>query len=405
MRQQTKLACALVLAMGSSLNCTLLATVVGTSIAGTGAGGEGAVDAVFTEDMRDYEIESIAFDFEKEQPTSLCPGRSVSFDMVANAHKNKSPQDRVALKTRSAGSGAKARHSRIDFLEFAVAGRGGKVTRGSFTADHDPFAALLGYDLKASYTRDPEQATAVHFVPDYSCVKSVGRYGNSGELGNAGADGQYGGGVGGAGSLGGNGGPGPSVVAYVSIVKTPMFDRVGVVRINDELTLFDLETGILVFAIGGAGGSGGEGGPGGEGADPEGAGGPGGPGGSGGNGGAGGSAVVHLDHRYPVLRDVVKVSARGGDAGSGGFGGPGGYGGPAGEACESCDPREPGPDGPQGPEGGYGTSAGPDGRASIDLQNVSAVFASLPSGVALRDDPGPTQAPPRGGKKRRRRRR
>jgi len=45
----------------------------------------------------------------------------------------------------------------MDLTEFALAARGGKVENGIFATNGDPFAVLLGFDLKATYRLDKKQ--------------------------------------------------------------------------------------------------------------------------------------------------------------------------------------------------------------------------------------------------------
>ncbi len=398
----------IVAALGWTLGgCTFVTNTIGRL-------GKGADGAAFTADLSDYEIESIAFAFEDDTPTSWCPGQSRSFAIHAQAHEHKDPGKTITMETRLEGERASDSVGKIDFLEFALGARGGEVRRGSFQADGDPFANLLGYDLKAAYARDNTKAAALHFDPEYSCIRRAGASGLGGSQGRQGSQGSGSGGAGGTGGPGGKGRNGRDVTAHVSIVATPLYDRVGIVRLgggSDQLTLFDLARGITIASEGGRGGRGGKGGDGGKGADPEGQGGAGGSGGEGGPGGDGGTVRVVLDQRYPELDRIVKVSVAGGSPGSAGRGGYGGPGGPAAETCADCETRDPGPDGPGGPDGVDGTQRGADGRYEVAVANVSAAFSKLPAGVRLLDDPQPAPAPAgnkptnKGKKKKHRRRR
>ena len=55
---------------------------------------------------------------------------------------------------------------------------------------------------------------------------------------------------------------------------------------------------------------------------------------------------------------------------------------------------EAGPDGAGGPAGADGTIAGRDGRSEVRVGDLGSVFAALPPGVRLRDDPRPEPPPP-----------
>jgi hypothetical protein len=357
----------------------------------------GAGGAAFATDMEKYDVESIDLVFAGNDGT-WCPGTSGSFVVTAQAHKKKKPGELLTLETAAPGASAKDTRGKMDLTEFAMEGRGGTVENGTFTAGGDPFAALLGYDVRAKYRNDTSKVVEKHFDPVYSCIRAVGGSGMSGPEGEGGMPGQEPGQAGGSAGPGGQGGVGPRIVAYVTVVRTPKHDRVGLVQVAgdyEQLTLFDLATGITVSARGGDGGWGGRGGDGAEGSDPQGAGGPGGPGGEGGPGGDGGEAMVFVDHRYPELAQIVGIDVGGGAPGGGGDGGFGGPGGPAPEkACDDCEEPEPGPDGPGGPAGPAGTISGRPGRGDLRAQDVSQAFASLPPGLRLLDDPHPQPVVP-----------
>lgn len=387
-----------------SASCGFFATLTG----GMGAGADGAA---FAANMEKFEVESIDLAFDGNDGT-WCPGTSGSFTVTAQAHKKKKPGEQLTLETAAPGASVKDTRGKMDLTEFAMEGRGGTVSNGTFTASGDPFETLLGFDVRATYRTDKTKVVEKHFEPVYSCIRGVGSSGASGGEGEGGYPGQDPGGAGGAAGPGGGGGVGPRVVAHVTIVRTPKHERVGLIQVSgdvEQTTLFDLATGITVSARGGDGGYGGRGGDGGTGADPAGAGGPGGPGGQGGPGGDGGEAVVIIDDRYPELGSIVGVDVSGGSPGGGGDGGLGGSGGPAPEkACDDCEQPDPGPDGPGGPGGPAGTVSGNPGRSELRAQDVTQVFASLPPGVRLLDDPRPQPIaepppPPATTKKKRRR--
>ncbi len=378
--------------------------LVALAIAGTSSGcgifaalgGGGGDGAAFALDMEKYEVDSIDLVFEGNDGT-FCPGGSSPFKVTAQATKKKSGK-RMQLETAAEGAKAHDVRGKMDLTEFAMEAKGGEVRSGVLTTDYDQWQTLLGFDIRATYRNDKTKVVEKHFEPVYSCIGSVGGAGAEGATGEGGAYGQSPGGGGGMGGPGGNGGPGPRVVAYVSVARTPKHSHVGIVKVEgdyEQLTLFDLKTGITVLARGGTGGWGGRGGDGGEGADPQGPGGPGGPGGQGGAGGDGGEAIVVLDDRYPELGGIVRIDVSGGGPGGGGDGGYGGPGGPAPEkACDDCEQPEPGPEGAPGVVGNDGTIAGRDGRSEVRTGDLSTVFAALPAGVRLRDEPRPEPPPP-----------
>ncbi len=374
----------------------------------TGSMGAGADGAAFATNMEKYEVQSIDLVF-KDTESTMCPGQSATFVVTAEAvHKKKGTHS--TLETAAPGASAKDTRGKMDLTEFAMEGRGGTVAHGVFTASGDPFQTLLGFDVRGTYRTDKSKTSEKHFDPVYSCIQSVGSSGARGAEGEGGYPGSEPGAAGGAAGPGGQGSIGPRLAAYVTIVRTPKHDRVGLVQVTgdvEQLTLFDLSTGITVYANGGDGGYGGRGGDGAQGADPAGAGGPGGPGGQGGPGGDGGEALVVLDDRYPELAKIVGVNVEGGAPGPGGDGGYGGEGGPAPEkACDECEEPDPGPEGPGGPGGPAGTVAGRPGRFEVRAQDVTPAFSSLPPGLRLLDDPRPQPVapppPPEKSKKRRR---
>lgn len=392
--------------LADSTGCSLL-------IAGLAGNVTGSDGVALMANMDKYDVDAIDVVFDGT-PTHWCPGESRSFKVVAQArdHKKNHP---VTLETATEFATAKEKRGKMDLIEFAMEGRGGKVSRGVFTADYDPFASLLGYDVRAKYRNDPSKQVELHFEPSYACIGSIGASGATGQEGQSGYDGAEPGQGGSNGGAGGDGGPGPRVQAYVTIVRTPKYERVGLARVTDGadgITLFDLEAGITIYARGGTGGRGGFGGAGAQGADPQGAGGFGGNGGPGGNGGDGGAVSLVIDDRYPELAKVVRIDVSGGEPGYGGDGGYGGAGGPAPErACDTCDDPPPGPEGTGGAGGPGGTASGRPGISQVLFQDLTRSFGTLPPGVVQRDDPrrvaAPTTPPPApgGGRKKPRPRR
>jgi hypothetical protein len=398
-RTTTMISAAMAMCMSG---CSVFSALTG----GMGAGAEGAA---FAMDMEKYDVQSIDLSF-AENDGKFCPGQSYSFIVTAQATKKKKPGELLTLETALPGASAKDNRGKMDLTDFAMEGRSGTVAHGVFSAGSDPFESLLGFDVRGTYRLDKTKKVEKHFDPIYSCITGAGSSGAGGAEGEGGYPGQDDGAAGGAAGPGGQGGVGPRVVAHVTIVRTPKHDRVGLVQVTgdvEQLTLFDLATGITISARGGNGGQGGRGGDGATGADPAGAGGPGGPGGQGGPGGDGGEALVVVDHRYPELAQIVGIDVSGGAPGRGGDGGYGGDGGPAPDkACDDCEQPDPGPDGPGGPGGPDGTVGGQPGRSDMRAQDVTPVFASLPPGLRLLDDPAPQPVapppPPEKSKKRRR---
>jgi hypothetical protein len=352
--------------------------------------------SAFAANMEKFEVESIDLVFDGNEG-SFCPGTSSAFTVIAQAKKKKTGEG-VRLETAPNGSNAAQARGKMDLTEFAMEARGATVERGMLSTSGDLWQTLLGFDVRATYRNDKTKVVEKHFEPVYSCFTGAGSSGASGAEGEGGYPGQEAGQGGGAAGPGGGGGPGPRVVAYVTVVRTPKHSHVGLVKVEgdvEQLTLFDLKTGITVSARGGTGGYGGRGGDGAQGVDPQGAGGPGGPGAQGGPGGDGGEAIVVLDDRYPELASLVRIDVGGGAPGPGGDGGYGGAGGPAPEkACDDCEQPAPGPDGPPGVAGPDGNIAGRDGRSEVRTGDLGAVFATLPAGVRLREDPRPEPPPP-----------
>jgi hypothetical protein len=378
--------------------CLVLATTgSGCGIFKMLGGGLGGGSSAFTANMDKYDVQSIDLEI-ADSPTHFCPGTTTQFTIVAQATKKKGGAKETLRTAAATATGAEVR-GKVDLAEFAMEARGGSVERGVFSTSGDTWSTLLGFDLRATYREDKTKVVEKHFDPIYSCITAAGSSGLQGAEGEGGAWADSAGGAGGFAGGGGMGGTGPRLVAYATIVQTPKYERVGLLKVGgdvEQLTLFDLATGITVYANGGQGGWGGRGGDGGAGADPQGAGGPGGSGGQGGPGGDGGEILVVLDDRYNTeLGQSVRVDVSGGLPGPGGYGGNGGAGGAAPEkACDDCEQPEPGPDGPGGPGGPDGTIAGRDGRFEVRIDNTDAVFGSLPPGIALRDDPHPQAAAP-----------
>ncbi|MEZ4451248.1 MAG: hypothetical protein R3B09_17345 [Nannocystaceae bacterium] len=353
----------------------------------------GADAAAFTVDMEKYDVKSISIATKAGE--TLCPGDKIGLQILADAVERKKSKS-VTLETASHKASANDARGKMDPTEFAMAGRGGAVKDGVFATTGNPFAVLMGFDIKATYRLDSKIETVRHFAPEYSCFTAIGVAGRHGSRGSMGPQGGAGGGAGGRGGPGEPGGPGPRLMAAATIIQTPLYERVGLIRVTgagDQMTLFDLDKGITVVASGGAGGSGGTGGRGGVGQKPEGAGGPGGPGGDGAPGGDGGEILLILDERYPELAEAVGINVGGGMGGGAGMGGSGGSGAPAYKPCTDCKMIPAGQNGSGGPSGRSSSADGRAGTAEVRRGDVSEYFPTLEPGLRMRDDPRPQPEP------------
>src|SRR5690606_10363745 len=113
----------------------------------------GADASAFTVDMRKHEVESIELAF-SGGPDLWCPGQSGTFLVRAKAHKKKKPGQPLTLETMTPGTTAGQARGKMDLSEFSMAARGGTIDNGVFVADGDPFATLLGFDVRATYRGD-----------------------------------------------------------------------------------------------------------------------------------------------------------------------------------------------------------------------------------------------------------
>lgn len=171
----------------------------------TSAGGADA--SAFTVDMEKYDVKSIKIRANKGNTGGvLCPGVTVPVAVVAEAVDLKK-SEQVTLETAEPKGSADEARGKMDLTEFAFAARGGKVEHGMFATNGDPFAVLLGFDLKTTYRLDKKREATAHFAPTYSCFSAVGVSGASGEYGQSGASG------------GANG-------------QTPLYDRVGLILLG-----------------------------------------------------------------------------------------------------------------------------------------------------------------------------
>jgi hypothetical protein len=393
----------------------LLGTALAASLATVALPGCGVITLIVqaakkrSTNMDHWEVKSLKLGLRAE---SMCPRGSVQLAIFADAQHKKRHKRTKRLETWiDAGEGSN-RMGKMGFEEFVFTSTNGTLdpANGRFEPNPDMLATVEGFAFSAKYKRDPKlEPASERFAPNYGCFTeagSPGEHGDTGEPGEEGDDGRNGDGGGdeAPGSSGSNGGPagnagnggdggnGPNIVAYATVVKTPLFDHLVLVKITgdvEDMVLLDPKGPITVSARGGDGGAGGRGGEGGEGGDGGGGnsagngatGGPGGVGGVGGRGGAGGSVRLIYDPAFPELASAITVDAAGGAAGAAGAPGPGGDKGRGGNGMGSGGKSgEAGEDGPDGAGGSEGTP-GTDGSASAEAGDVSAAFASLPPNV------------------------
>ncbi|MCA9631403.1 MAG: collagen-like protein [Myxococcales bacterium] len=366
-------------------------------------------------DLEQAEVRSMSVDIRRDQKT-ICPRQRVQMAVFVDARLDGEEQFAQFETFR----GDEVRNHKLEFGWFAFHSPQGKFDRdGWFTPNPDlTLTASQEFQLKTVYRKRPDQFSfETSYKPDYYCISSAGadgQFGSAGVSGNAGSEGEAGqsnsdapGGDGGDGQAGGDAGPGgdggagPHIEAYATYVKTAFYDKLVAVVLEggaSDVLLFHPENQFTVFAAGGSGGPGGIGGLGGRGGrggdgNPSGSGGRGGPGGRGGvggNGGAGGSVVLHLDDRFPELRNHFRVDVSGGSGGPGGSAGSGGSGGDPGAVRVSSNPDGSTPSGTegargaQGPEGSPGSpgNAGPAGTFDVRLEALGPQFSGL-SGIAV----------------------
>ncbi|MCH9686440.1 MAG: hypothetical protein K0V04_33715 [Deltaproteobacteria bacterium] len=359
--------------------------------------------------MDNWNIESMTVGL-RQDGEMLCPGASVQMVVTANlAHKKRDKKKVVETPTADAKL---TNMGSMDFDMFEFSSEQGAFgERGFYKANPDVLAtAVDGFKIDTKYLKDPEKFSFSNsYKPTYDCITFAGASGpsgNSGMMGSSGSSGSSGsggsssepggnggaGGAGGDGTDGGPGGVGPSLTAYATLVKTPHYEHLVMLKVtgdSSDVVLFDPEKSIVLSAAGGAGGSGGSGGSGGRGGSghsgyPGGNGGPGGAGGmggNGGNGGPGGQLTLVYDDRFPELATVIKLDASGGPAGFSGSQGNGGDGGSYGSGSgEGASDGARGAEGPDGQSGQSGQS-GPAGSAQAQAGNVDAYFGDMPDGI------------------------
>lgn len=364
-----------------------------------------------TLDLDGANIKTMGVDIRKQQKT-ICPRERVQMAVFADVVL-KGDSEVKKVETWQGGAGANE-NGKLDFADFAFASSEGSFDDAGWFRPNPDVVATAGkeFDLKTVYRRRPDKFSfTTTYKPDYDCIHSgggagaTGPSGGSGSAGNAGESGATGsstspgsrgsdGSQGGNGAQGSEGGAGPELVAYVTYVKTPFYDKLVAVRIegaDKDLLLFSPEKKLTLVARGGAGGAGGNGGPGGRGGDggsgnPPGDGGRGGNGGngaSGGNGGNGGHVELVVDARYPELDGLFDIDVSGGDGGAPGGAGSAGQGGSGGSTMGTGgQSASSGSDGTTGTAGQPG-ARGADGAARRRQAAVLDKFAGLGAIEAL----------------------
>lgn len=357
--------------------------------------------------MDKWQVLKMSVDLRAEDKR-ICPGQAVQ--MLATADLKHIKRDKTKTVTTSEGERQQINKLSFDLFEFN-SDQGTFNEWGIFTPNPDVLAtAVSGFKIDTKYLREPAKYSfANEYKPSYDCITSAGAMGATGQSGMSGSTGDSGasgsggssseaggnggqGGQGGNGTDGGPGGPGLSLTAYATVVRTPHYDHLVLLKVTgdaQDVVLFDPQKNLQLTAAGGAGGSGGSGGSGGRGGSGGsgypggngGAGGAGGIGGNGGPGGPGGQLTLVYDEKFPELASVIILDASGGPGGFAGSSGSGGSGGSKGNGT-----GEGAPDGAQGANGPDGTAgqsgpSGPDGVANAQPGNVDEMFADLPEGI------------------------
>ncbi len=357
--------------------------------------------------MDNWEVLKMKVDLRADDKR-ICPGQPVQMIAVADLKHKK----RDKTKTVSTSEGERQQINALEFSLFEFSSEQGTFNEfGVFSPNPNVLAtAASGFKLDTKYLRDPAKFSFNNeYKPSYDCITRAGAFGPGGPSGSSGAMGSSGssgsggsssdpggsggaGGPGGPGTDGGAGGPGLQITAYATVVKTPHYDHLVLVKITggaEDVVLFDPQKSLQLSAGGGAGGSGGSGGSGGRGGSGSsgwpggngGAGGTGGNGGNGGPGGPGGQLTLVYDANFPELANVIVLDASGGPGGYAGSAGSGGDGGSKGSGNGEGAPD--GAEGAKGPEGAGGQAgpSGPDGVAVAQAGNVDQFFGDLPEGI------------------------
>ncbi len=368
-----------------------------------------------TVDLSKADVKTMAVDIRKDRKT-ICPREPVQMAVFAEVVLEGDAKVKK-LETWAGHDGAN-KNDKLDFPDFAF-----HSEQGAFDKDgwFSPSASILAtidkeFEIKSVYKRRPDQFSfTTKYKPDYQCINGASREGasgpsgQSGDAGKSGTSGQSGstssaggagtaGGIGGQGGDGGNGAAGAKLVVYVTMVKTPFYDKLVAVKIGgdlDDFLLAPIDHPLVIRAGGGSGGAGGNGGHGGSGGsggsgNPVGQGGAGGQGGSGGKGGiggAGGQIDLVIDARFPELANAVKLDVSGGAGGSPGAAGGAGSGGSGGSGQTPSGATSSVPTGTRGGDGSQGSSGtsgqrGPDGRGATKSGDVKARFDGV-NGITI----------------------
>ncbi len=356
------------------------------------------------------DVKSMSVDIRRDQKT-ICPRQPVQMAVFMDVVLEGESQPK-SFETWQGQQGVN-KNDKLDFADFAFHSPQGQFDESGWFVPNRDLLVTAGteFELTTAYKRRPDKFTfRLTFKPDYQCIDGGGLQGDDGSAGVAGNPGQNGerggdgsdnvaGGHGADGTAGSNGGsgtdgaPGPSLQVYVTMVKTPFYDRLAAVKIAgavDDFLLFPPEQKVIIFARGGNGGAGGSGGTGGRGGDGGsgnpggngGRGGAGGVGGSGGNGGPGGAITMTFDSHFADLAHAVQLDVSGGQAGAPGNPGPGGSGGSAGSGRGNGTMGSSGSSGQSGAAGAAGRN-GPNGTANVHPGNVADQFGGLPAVTIL----------------------
>jgi hypothetical protein len=358
--------------------------------------------------MDNWEVLKMTVDI-RQDDKRICPGQPVQ--MIATADLKHKKRDKT--KTVTTSEGERQQVNKLEFSLFDFSSEQGAFNEfGVFAPNPSVLAtAVSGFEVQTKYLREPSRFSFTNsYKPSYDCITSAGAFGpggpsgSSGSMGSSGSSGSGGsssepggsggaGGPGGDGTDGGPGGQGLTLTAYATVVKTPHYPHLVLLKITgdvEDVVMFDPKKSLQLSASGGAGGSGGSGGSGGRGGSGAsgwpggngGAGGAGGRGGIGGPGGPGGRLTLVYDERFPELATAIVLDASGGPGGYAGSAGSGGDGGSKGSG--NGEGASDGADGAKGPEGvaGQGGPDGPPGVAEAQAGNVDAMFADLPEGIS-----------------------
>ncbi len=332
--------------------------------------------------MDKWEVQKMTVDIRQEQK-AICPGQNVQLAVFADA-KHKKRKDKTKQLQTANGTAELGRMGKMGFDEFKFETTDGTIDeKGFFHANPDVVATVDGFEIRTTYLRAPEKFAFVNeYKPTYDCMTQSGAVGAGGDGGSSGVSGDNGqmgsggssdrggsdggdGAPGGPGGDGRDGGAGPAVVAYATMVKTSLHDRLVMVKVTggtEDVVLFHPENRFVISAAGGMGG-------------------PGGSGGSGGNGGAGGSVTLIYDAAFPELANMISLDASGGPGGPAGSPGSAGNAGSKGSALgEGATSGASGTGGTQGAEGTSGQD-GPAGVVEARAEDVSEAFAFLPDNI------------------------